>query len=200
MEACNTWQCLNSFAPWLSAFGTILISGVALWLSVRDRFIRLKANYSGSLIPSYDPMKLDTYAYVLDFVNVGAREVHVTNFEWHWKHSPFLKKQRSIIQPYLDERVARLCSKFPMRLGDGETARIFFASDFIEKLDEPDVFLFSTSSMKAFFRIFTSEIYLCTSVGRKIKVKMKSGMRREIWRRYKKYNKSMHPTADASAD
>lgn len=200
MEACNTWQCISSFAPWLSAFGTIFISGVALWLSVRDKFIRLKANYSGSLIPSYDPQKLDTYAYVLDFVNVGARDVQVTNFEWHWKHAPFLKKQRIFMQPYLDERVAHLCSKFPMRLTDGESARLFFASDFIEKLDSPASFLFPANSIKAFFRIFTSEIFLCTSVGRKIKVRMRPGMRREIWRRYKKYNKSIHPTANAPAD
>ncbi len=200
MEACNTWQCFNSFAPWLSAFGTILISGLALWLSVRDKFIRLKANYSGRIIPSYDPMRLDTYAYVLDFVNVGAREVQVTNFEWHWKHAPFLRRQRTFIQPYLDERVARLCSKFPMRLCDGDTARIYFASDFIEKLDSPDRFLFPANTMKAFFRIFTSEIYLCTSLGQKIKVQMKAGMRREIWSRSKKYNTSIQPTANASAD
>lgn len=200
MEACNTWQCFNSFAPWLSAFGTILISGLALWLSVRDKFIRLKANYSGSLIPSYDPMKLDTYAYVLDFVNIGVREVQVINFEWHFKNAPFLKRQRIFMQPYLDERVAKLCSKFPMRLSDGETARLYFASDFVEKLDSPERFLFPNNRMKAFFRIFTSEIYLCTSVGRKIKVHMKTGMRREIWKRYKKYNKSIQPTANASAD
>ncbi|OHU90551.1 hypothetical protein BET10_05100 [Pseudoalteromonas amylolytica] len=195
MEACNTWQCFNSFAPWLSAFGAILISGLALWLSVLDKFIRLKANYSGCIIPSYDPMRLDTYAYVLDLVNVGTREVQVTNFEWHWKHAPFLRRQRTVIQPYLDERVTRLCSKLPMRLSDGDTARINFASDFIEKLDSPERFLFPANTMKAFFRIFTSEIYLCTSVGRKIKVQMKAGMRREIWSRYKKYNKSMQPTA-----
>lgn len=198
MESCNTWQCINSFAPWVSAFGTILISGVALWLSVRDKFIRLKASYSGSLIPSYHPMILDTYAYVLDFVNVGAREVQVTNFEWHWKHAPFFKKQRTMIQPYLDIRVSKLCSKFPMRLTDGEVARLYFAADFIEQLDSPDRFLFPASKIKAFFRIFTSEIYLCTSVGRKLKVKMKTGMRREIWRRYKEYNKSVHSASRSS--
>lgn len=192
MEACNTWQCVNSLAPWFSAFGTILISGLALWLSVRDKFIRLKANYSGSLIPSYDPMRLDMYVYALDFVNIGAREVQVINFEWHWRYVPFMRKQRTFLQPYLDERVARLCSKFPMRLADGDSARLFFTSDFIDKLDSPETFLFPPTQIKAFFRIFTSEIYLCTSVGGKVKVRMKSGMRREIWNRYKKYNKSMH--------
>lgn|SRR5690606_2045945 len=194
MDPCNTWQCINSFAPWLSALGTIFISGLALWLSIRDKFIRLNANYSGGLVPSYDPTKLDTYVYVLDFVNVGARDVQVVNFEWHWKHVPLLKKQRTFIQPYLDHRVAKFCSQFPMRLTDGESARLFFSADFIEKLDEPENFIFPASKLKAFFRIFTSEIYLCTSVGKKVKVSMKSGMRREIWRRYKKYNKAIHAT------
>ena len=191
MEACNTWQCINSFAPWLSAFGMIIISGLALWLSIRDKYIRVRAKYSGGFIPSYDKTKLDTYVYVLDFVNNGARDVQVTNFEWHWKNFPLLKKQRSNIQPYLDERVKRFCSKFPMRLTDGESAQLFFASDFIEVLDTPENFLFPVNNLNAFFRIFTSEIYLCTSIGKKIKVKMLSGMRREIWKRYKKYNKSL---------
>ncbi|CUA87802.1 hypothetical protein [Pseudidiomarina woesei] len=195
MEACNTWQCINSFAPWLSAVGMIVISGIALWLSVRDRFLRLGASYSGGFIPSSDPMKLDTYVYVLDFVNIGARDVQIVNFEWHWKHVPLFKRQRTFLSPYLDERVVKYCSKFPMRLTDGESATLFFPADFIEKLDAPENFLFPTSRIKAFFRIFTSEIYLCTSVGKKVKADMKSGMRREIWRRYKKYNKAIHATS-----
>jgi hypothetical protein len=191
LEPCNTWQCFNSFAPWLSAIGIIFISGTALWLSVRDKVIRLDANFSGSLIASYDPMKLDTYVYLLDFVNIGVRDVQITNFLWCSKKIPFSKSQRSFIQPYLDPRVTSMCSKFPMKLKDGDSARLFFPANFIEALDEPELFIFPNNFVYAFFRIFTSEIYLCTSVGTKIKVKIRSGIRRELWRKYEKYNKSL---------
>lgn len=191
METCDTWQCINSFAPWLSAIGMIFISGIALWLSVRDKVIRVDASFSGSLISSSDPNKLDTYAYVLHFVNVGARNVHITNFMWHSKKTPFSKHQRSMIQPYLDIKVAHLCSKFPMKLTDGDSARLYFKNDFIESLDEPELFIFPKNAIHAFFRIFTSKIYLCTSTEKQIKVKIKSGMRRELWCKYKKYNKKI---------
>lgn len=191
METCNTWQCINSFAPWLSAVGTITISGIALWLSLRDKFIRLRSNFSGGLIPSYDPQKLDTYVYILDFVNIGAREVKIVNFEWHSRKLPVFKKIRSVIHPYQDDRVARFSSKFPVRLKDGESGQIVFANDFIEVLEQPELFIFSKNSVQAFIQIFSSNIYLCTSVGKKIKVTMKTGIRKELWNKYKKYNKPL---------
>ena len=187
MESCTTWECVNSFAPWLSAIGTILISGLALWLSVRDRFIRLSADFSGAVIAN----KIENNrVYSLHFVNIGPRDVRVVNFEWHWGGVLFLKPKIAFIQPYLNETVASLSSKLPVKLSDGESATLFFRLDFIEQLDDPQSFLFPKRNMKAIFRIFTSEIYLCTSVGKKIRVKIKPGIRLELWRRYRKYNKS----------
>jgi hypothetical protein len=98
---------------------------------------------------------------------------------------------RSVIHPYQDDRVARFSSKFPVRLKDGESGQIVFANDFIEVLEQPELFIFSKNSVEAFIQIFSSNIYLCTSVGKKIKVTMKTGIRKELWNKYKKYNKPL---------
>ena len=40
LKPCNTWNCINSFALWLSAIGMVRISSITLWLTVKDKLIR----------------------------------------------------------------------------------------------------------------------------------------------------------------
>ncbi|MGY0800152.1 hypothetical protein ACW7G0_14010 [Lysobacter sp. A286] len=118
IESCTTWECVNSFANWLAAIGTILITGLALWLSVRDRRVNLKAALTLGLLPSSNPDILDRAVFVLSFANVGPRPVTVTNHCWVLP----LVKGIVFLQPYRDARVASLCSKLPMELTAGKRA------------------------------------------------------------------------------
>jgi hypothetical protein len=80
IDPCKTWECINSFANWLAAIGTIFAVVVALWLSIRDRSINLKATFDLGMVPTDDPTILDQQVFNLSFTNYGPRTVHVDNF------------------------------------------------------------------------------------------------------------------------
>ena len=65
LDPCPTWECVNSFAAWLAAIGTILITGLALWLSVRDRRINLRSAMTLGLLPSSNLDVLDRGVFAL---------------------------------------------------------------------------------------------------------------------------------------
>jgi hypothetical protein len=49
MEECTTWQCINSFALWISSVGTVATLTVTIWLAVRDKWPRVNI-YTGKVI------------------------------------------------------------------------------------------------------------------------------------------------------
>ncbi|EGQ9468953.1 hypothetical protein C4H03_RS23210 [Vibrio parahaemolyticus] len=183
MEECNTWECVNSFSYWLSAIGTLLVSGIALWLSVRDRFIRMSNRFSiGALL---NGAGLDMNVYVLEFTNIGVRPVTVTNYKWR---IPFNGSRKSslITFPQLDDRVAPYCSKLPIELTDGKSGNIFHTEDFFTNRDDPKAFLYPENKLIAFLRIHLFRVYICTSVGDDISVKIDRSLRRKLWKEYLK--------------
>lgn len=181
----ETWLFINSFAPWISAVGTVVLSGLALWLSVRDRKVQLRAALSNGVIPLDDPNVLDFFVYTLSCVNVGPRQVSVTNYHWVYRKHPFADKLKFFTFPYLDSRVGHLCSKLPKQLSDGEQVVIFHPSDFFAMLESRDTFLFADNSLIAFYRIMTFKIYMDTSVGQPVKAKIGWRWRRNLWQEYK---------------
>lgn len=186
-ESKDTWLFINSFAPWLSAIGTVVISGVALWLSVRDRKVQLRATLSSGVIPLDNPRILNFMVYTLSCVNVGPRQVSVTNYHWRYRKYPFTEKLNFWTFPYLDSRVSHMCSKLPKQLSDGEQVLIFHPSDFFAKLEKRGEFLFADDALAALYRIMTFTVYVDTSVGKPIKVKVGWKWRRNLWWEYKKF-------------
>lgn len=186
-ECKETWLFINSFAPWLSAVGTVLISGIALWLSVRDRKVQLRATLSSGVIPQENPLVLNFCVYTLSCVNVGPRQVSVTNYHWRYRKYPFTGKLNFWTFPYLDRRVSHMCSKLPKQLSDGEQVLIFHPSDFFAELERREEFLFADNALTAFYRIMTFNLYVDTSIGKPVKVKVSRKWRRSLWREYKKF-------------
>lgn len=180
IESCTTWECVNSFANWLAAVGTILITGLALWLSVRDRRINLKAALTLGLIPSSNPDVLDRAVFILSFTNVGPRPVTVTNHCWVL---PFVKGI-IFLQPYRDSRVASLCSKLPLELTDGKEGHVFYPDDFFLLLDEPGKFLFHKSRYVAWLRINFFKVRVVTTAGARPYVKVARAVRQRLWHQY----------------
>ena len=185
LNECKTWECVNSFSAWLAAFGTLLVSGIALWLSFRDRKICLDAVFCNSLMASSNPNVLDTWFYALTCVNVGHRSVTITNYHWKLFQFPFAKKNKIVTYGHTEPAISAYCSKFPIELTDGKQAQLFFLSDFFETLENSDGFIFcTTNKWVAFFRILTFNLYIDTSVGKVIKVNTSFAMRKNLWRKY----------------
>jgi len=185
IESCNTWQCINSFAPWISALGTIAISGLALWLSVRDKVIRVDCRLSIAQIAWSTQTTLNSWAYEISFINIGARPVTITGFEWYYKSHPFGRLQRKMTFPHMDQRFSLLCTKLPAKLTDGEQGQVFHPIGFFKSIDKSTDFLFVENAFIAFYRISTFNVFVKTSVGETKKVKITRGLRNEIWKQYK---------------
>ena len=180
IESCTTWECINSFASWLSAIGTISITGLALWLSVRDRRVNLKSALTLGLLPSSNPDRLNRSVFVLSFTNVGPRPVTVTNHCWEL---PFVKGI-IFLQPYRDLDVGILCSKLPLELTDGKEGHAFYPNDFFLKLDEPEKFLFHKNRYLAWLRINFFKVRIVTTSGPRPRVKVARPVRQRLWKQY----------------
>lgn len=181
IPSCSDWQCINSFAPWISAIGTFAVSGIALWLSLRDRYIRLKADFSIGLVGGDDPLLIDRKVYILSFANIGSRNVTVTNYEWR---VPF-QRERVITFPFMDLKVAHLCSKFPIELTDGQSGNIFHADYFFRNMNDPERFVYPRNPILAYMRIHFFKMYINTSVGKKVKVNIYKAVRKSLWKEYR---------------
>lgn len=181
MQTCETWECVNSFANWISAIGTVLISGIALWLTVKDRFLRMSNRFSWGIIanPNRDNMKV----FILSFTNIGVRPITVTNYKWR---IPFSGKSTTylITMPQLDRRVSQFCTKMPIELSDGNSGSIYHTEDFFMNMDNQDNFLYPENKLLAFIRIKFFKMYISTSIGKDIPVKVDRNVRKMLWNEY----------------
>jgi hypothetical protein len=177
---CTTWECVNSFSNWLSAVGTIATAALALWLSVRDRRVNVKAKFSVGLVPSNDPRVLNQRVFILEFTNNGPRTATVTNHAWRL---PFVKGVVFMF-PNMDTPVAHLCSKLPLELTDGKAGHSFYLIDHFARLDNAEEFFFPKNRWLAWLRIWFFRLYIQTSVGKSIRVHVRRQVRRVLWRQY----------------
>lgn len=116
----NSWMVINSFAPWLSALGTISAVIVALYLSSKDRpKLRVSADTrilldEGENYPEY---------LIIEAVNIGIRPIKITNVGWT---IGFNRKKSfiQIIKPDINNlHATMLSSQLPITINDGEEAR-----------------------------------------------------------------------------
>ena len=180
ISPCTTWECINSFSNWISAVGTVAATFLALWLSVRDRRINLITQLSIGLVPSSNPAILDQQVLALEFTNGGPRTITVTSHAWRL---PFIKTVVFMF-PHLDTTLSHLSSKLPLELNDGKSGHIFYAIDHFAKLDDPGAVLFHNNRFVAWLRINFFRLYINTSVGKKVKVRVRRDVRRALWRQY----------------
>jgi len=176
----STWDWVNAIANWFAAVGTVSTAALALWLSVRDRQVRLKAEFSLGRIPGKNPKLLDQTVFVLEFVNNGPRTTTVTNHLWRL---PFHKGVLFLF-PDIDTPLASLCSRLPVELSDGKSGHIFYQLNHFKSLDTPEGFLFHPNRRIAWFRIRFFRLYLSTTIGKRVKVKVSSSVRKNLWQQY----------------
>lgn len=184
IDACNTWECINSFSGWVAGFGSLIIGGIALWLSVRDRYLQFSGKFTaGSIVSGAE--HLNQEVYILEFVNIGVRPATVTSFKF-WV--PAVKKIKGawlITFPQLDRRVSALCSDLPKKITHGDSGNIFFTEDFFRLFEQRESFLYPQNRLLARLRIQFFQIYLSTSIGQLIRIPIDRKTRKLLWKEYK---------------
>lgn len=112
----ETWKFVNTFAPWLSAIGTLSAVTLSLYLARRDKNIRLKVSAGHRIIVG--PGSQEPYPEYLSIhvVNVGHRDAQIINIGW----KVGILQKRYAVQSTVQDRIS---SSIPVRLKDGEEAK-----------------------------------------------------------------------------
>ncbi len=103
----DTWKFINTFAPWLSAIGTITAVCVSLYFSRRDRRLRLEVTASYRYIPQ------NNQGYIhIRIINIGNRTAKITGIGW----------RVGVVGRYgaFDSLDKKLSDTIPVTLKDGE--------------------------------------------------------------------------------
>jgi hypothetical protein len=111
----ETWQFINTFAPWFAALGTFSAVIVSLYLAFNNR--RLNLNITVNLTTIQDEGTVIGKYVSISAVNLGAREVTIIGVGWSL---PF--KKTSL---YQIPGAPKYSTKIPARLRDGEEADFF---------------------------------------------------------------------------
>lgn len=115
------WKFINSFAPWLSALGTLLAVAVSLYISFSTRKINLKIS---SGIYTFNENGIDEDYLGIQVTNIGFRTVYLNNFvSIAFRAGGFFNKTNiGIGHKYIDPDKS---SNFPCKLGENEVAQVF---------------------------------------------------------------------------
>lgn len=113
----ETWKFINSFAPWLSAMGTLVAVVVALYLSQRDRRIHLKVRASLRVrLVRGGGLGGGARFVSVNISNIGRRATSVTGLGFK-----FPTACRGEVLPPLPEG-----SALPVKLEDGDEAAYLY--------------------------------------------------------------------------
>ena len=157
------WEFINSFAPWLSGLGTLLVVAVSLHLARRDERIRLRVSVKdvyyistpqAGFLPwmkaiGMEPPSSDVKQFLnIGVVNVGRRTAKISQigFSFPYRKAGFLLG------------FDKLSSSIPCDLIDGQTADYFYPQErlgnFAMKINTIIKFPFEARLLQAI--IFTS--------------------------------------------
>lgn len=167
----ETWKFINTFAPWLSAIGTLLAVAVSLYFARHDKRIRLEVNAGHRLIVTPGQKGPHPEYLVIRIVNIGHREAQITNIGWK---VGFFKKQHAIQTTIRDG----LSSPLPVRLKDGEEASYYIPLYGEYSWLESFIKDFYKNHPK--FRVKHTKIQVFTSVGKTFESNIEKGLQKII--------------------
>ena len=191
IKPCVDWNCVNSFALWISAVGMVTISAMSLWLAIKDKLISVDGIFRLGIIPSdiNNRNLLDRNVFILSFVNIGRRKVKIDNFKMCIKVGLF-KNNYLLMFPQLEESLMFFNTQFPIRLDEMENKSIFFdESFFINIKDKHKNPIFDGIFVFVWYKIHTAYFLLDTSIGKLIKIKMDKESKKKLWKQYKNLKK-----------
>lgn len=173
----ETWRFINTFAPWLSAFGTIAAVILSLYLARSDKRIKLdiSAGHRIIVIPGNKDYR-PNYLYI-HIVNIGHREVQIVNIGWK---IGFFKIEQSIQTLIPNDGMS---SQMPIRLKDGEEAKYFIPLD-----EEPSWIrevIDKSLQPNPKIRIRFMKLHVFTSVGNEFTSRIEKGLKNHILKNLK---------------
>lgn len=173
MPDTENWKFINTFAPWLSAIGTLAAVATSLWLAQRDWRLRLavRASLRILLIRGGGPGHGDRFVSV-NVINRGRRAATVSGIGWRLG----LLKRCEFIVP------DREGPTLPAKLEDGDEAEFLFSLD-----------QFATGVLNALprralmplprIRLATMQAIIATTTGRTFCATITADLRKELARR-----------------
>lgn len=115
----HTWEFINTFSGWASAIGTLAAVVTAIYLSRRDKMIRLTVRASKGIV-LHNQVSSDVVWVAV--ANIGLRPTKISNMYWKigfWKPTEFIQTPSS--DPNSDQ--------MGVKLADGDTASYVFPID-----------------------------------------------------------------------
>ena len=164
----STWEFINSFSPWLSAFGTIAAVIVALYLARIDKRVRLEVSAGIRLIVTPGAPGPHPEFLAIRIVNIGHREAQVTNIGWE---VGLLKKKLAVQITVKDG----LSSDLPVRLKDGQEANYYIPLS--ENINWLRDFVKDFLPNKFRLRSRFIKVAVNTSIGKSFKAQIEKGLR-----------------------
>lgn len=185
LKPCDDWKCVNSFAPWLSAIGTIIVSGLAYRLSLRDRRVLMESTFDTVDYFGGSSGGKDIRGFSVNYTNVGSRDIYVTGvyfkFPYKKKFFHYNGKPKGEISKYSND--------LPEKIEDGQSGNVLFDEEFSENICDNKPLLFRKSKLKTWYLISMFEVYVKVSIGKPIKVKVSKNARKKLWLNYLNYRK-----------
>jgi hypothetical protein len=119
----QTWEFINTFAPWLSAAATICAVVLSLYLAFIRNRPKLRVRATHVVIVEQGGMAPYPSYVLINVVNVGDKRVRVTGIGWEfgvwrWKGS-------GVQLPNIDN----VSNKVPLELEQGQEGNWFIPSD-----------------------------------------------------------------------
>jgi hypothetical protein len=157
------WRFVNSFAPWLSAIGSLSAVAIALYLARQDKRVRLHVSVGHRLLVTQGVADSHPSYLSIKITNVGHRAAEVSNLTWK---TGIFRKDHAIQTISRDD----MSSPMPVRLKDGEVANYLVRLD--DKHDWLGKFIEDFLPDKYWLRLRLVRFRVHTTIGRVFSTKL----------------------------
>ena len=185
----ETWRFLNTFAPWLSALGTLAAVITSLYLA--RRAARLDIRVSASIVRMGVPGQQPWHEYFkIRVVNHGREAVVIAVAWWlrfNWLAGTGLPKNWLVLTGPDDDYSTRL----PARLDFGEEANFFLATDVFFK-PSSDILKTIRSSRFRKLTLRLLRVGVSTSTGQKFRAPLDVYVRKFLLERSTRVSNEAH--------
>jgi len=174
----ETWKFINTFAPWLSALGTLLAVIISLYLALAEKPIKLKVRVGHRImIEQGGEGKPPDFLYI-SAINIGHRITAINNISWK---IGFWKKQYAV--QLIDDNLL-YSSNIPVKINDGEEAKWFIPLDIKDNWIER----FSRDFLMPHPRwnLLWLKLQIHTSVGKTFETRIEKGLQNKLLAECKK--------------
>ena len=167
----ESWLFINSFAPWLSAIGTIAAVMATIYFAWRGQRIRLNISAGHRLIVGQGTPEPFPEYLAIKVVNTGYRDANITNIGW----KVGLFKKQYAVQSIVQNTYS---SKLPILLREGDEANYFIPID--KETNWLENFCNKMLRHSPRIHIHFIKIRVSTSVGKNFESKIESGLKEKL--------------------